>query len=596
MTTPHLLLISIGPVQDFIAQARRSRDLWFGSHLLSELSRAAAAALARTDATLIFPAFGNTDPELAPCDTPTRCTTKHPPVAVANKILAEIPPGPDPYTYAEQARAAVHNEWRGIATRVRNAPRCRGLFAADIDDVWNEQVEDVLEFYAVAVPQHGNYDAERRAAEQALAGRKNLRDFRPWQHDRPGTPKSSLDGARVSVLSRDRTAPSFSRLRMAEQEQLDAIGVIKRAGFEPDQFVPLVNIAAGMWLQQAQARCPDPLAEVRNACKDQKIPSVSRRLPVVEPLPFDASVLYPSRWPALFKELPTPGDAAAARTWGEAHVTSLLNRMHGAPTPYVACLVADGDHMGRAIGRLDCAEANRKFSRALADFPSAAREIIEQQHFGALVYAGGDDVLAFLPVATACDCAAALAACFHDIMATVTSADTPTLSVGIAVGHMMEAMSVLLDLGRQAERAAKDADRNALAVIVDKRSGGQRRLALNWNTKPLARLKADAALLAGPLSTGKLHELEALLRRFPDPARTAVPPDAAAALAAYAREALAHSGDGSATATLKDLLDVPDATSAGPAPDYATFRKDLAAAIDRVLVVRTLHEAGFTPS
>ena len=46
MSGGHLLLVSLGPVQDFIAQARRSRDLWFGSHLLSELSRAAAKSLA----------------------------------------------------------------------------------------------------------------------------------------------------------------------------------------------------------------------------------------------------------------------------------------------------------------------------------------------------------------------------------------------------------------------------------------------------------------------------------------------------------------------------------------------------------------------
>jgi len=27
-----LLLVAIGPVQQFIGQARRMRDLWFGSH------------------------------------------------------------------------------------------------------------------------------------------------------------------------------------------------------------------------------------------------------------------------------------------------------------------------------------------------------------------------------------------------------------------------------------------------------------------------------------------------------------------------------------------------------------------------------------
>lgn len=53
----YLFLAAIGPVQELIATARRSRDLWFGSFLLSELSRAAAQALEQEplNGTLIFP-------------------------------------------------------------------------------------------------------------------------------------------------------------------------------------------------------------------------------------------------------------------------------------------------------------------------------------------------------------------------------------------------------------------------------------------------------------------------------------------------------------------------------------------------------------
>ncbi len=56
----YLFLVTIGPVQDFIAASRKTRDLWFGSMLLGKVSRAAAVALenhidkARGDA-LIFP-------------------------------------------------------------------------------------------------------------------------------------------------------------------------------------------------------------------------------------------------------------------------------------------------------------------------------------------------------------------------------------------------------------------------------------------------------------------------------------------------------------------------------------------------------------
>ena len=52
----YLVAIAIGPVQDFIAAARRCRDLWYGSWLLSEISKAAALELQERGANLIFPA------------------------------------------------------------------------------------------------------------------------------------------------------------------------------------------------------------------------------------------------------------------------------------------------------------------------------------------------------------------------------------------------------------------------------------------------------------------------------------------------------------------------------------------------------------
>ena len=74
--TEHLLIVSIGPVQDFIAAARKCQDLWFGSFLLSELARA-WPRLHDQQATLIFPGSKlNTDD-----------------LSVANKVVAKLPRG-----------------------------------------------------------------------------------------------------------------------------------------------------------------------------------------------------------------------------------------------------------------------------------------------------------------------------------------------------------------------------------------------------------------------------------------------------------------------------------------------------------------------
>lgn len=584
MSARHLLLISLGPVQDFIAQARRTRDLWFGSHLLSELSRAAARSLARDGAALIFPSLQADDPELLPCDEPVRSighpNAGHPPISVANKILAEAPSDREPSELLTSARKAAMCRWLKIARQVREK-RGRTLIADSIDDVWAEQIDDVLEFYGVWVPFGGDYDDARLAAERALAGRKNLRDFRSWHHDRVGAPKSSLDGARVSVLKRDRSHEDFRRFRIGETEQLDAVGVIKRTGFEPEQFVPLVNVAAGEWIWRAARAAPAELEKLAAACAGRSVPKIHRAVQVVAPFPFDATVLYPERWAPLFKAQFSVTDTKIARSWGEAHVRPLLRAMRSEPPSYIACLVADGDRMGAAISALPGPDANRKFSELLAQFPTGARQIVENEHLGSLVYAGGDDVLAFVPTVLALSCARALAEKFRKLLEGAVPAEVvPTLSVGLGIGHVMEPMSGLLALGRDAERAAKAGGRNALAILVDKRSGGRRQTVLSWHDDPLARLKQDRGLLDGRLSTGKVYELEMLLKRMPDPDGAAdIPANAAAALFAYANGTLIHSSEGSDGVQLDELGVHPDA-------NYAHLRADMLRAIDRLLIAR----------
>ena len=54
MTQQYMLLFSLGPVQSFIAQARKTRDLWLGSYLLSVLMEAAMEHIKRE--SLVFPA------------------------------------------------------------------------------------------------------------------------------------------------------------------------------------------------------------------------------------------------------------------------------------------------------------------------------------------------------------------------------------------------------------------------------------------------------------------------------------------------------------------------------------------------------------
>jgi CRISPR-associated protein Cmr2 len=514
--TAYLLLVTLGPVQDFIAQARRTRDLWYGSHLLSELGRAAARALADGGAQLIFPSLRAGDAQLQPCLAPLRADGT-PPQNVANKLLAEVPSGVDPKQLARAVRAAVTRYWRDDLAEPVKA-RCTGVLASGVEAVWAEQVDTFLEFAASWSPL-ADYAQTRRQIEQAIAGRKMLRDFGAWTHGLGSVPKSSLDGARETVLRppKARQDTLVRKYRIAGAEQLDAIGLVKRAGGEPDQFVPVVNVALASWLDLVSRVAPSELDGLRTACGGAGVSRVARTdLPCTAPFPLDASVLLPSRWRSVFEEQGLKGNA---ESWGRQYVQPILGKV-SEPYPYVACLVADGDHMGRAIDRLGSAAEHRTFSEALARFAGEARRVVEQDHRGALVYAGGDDVLAFLPLPEALSCAEELRENFASAMASacqsITAEQRPTLSVGLGIGHVMESMGDLLALGRQAEREAKR-DRNALALRVDKRSGGTRTWHAQWSADPVRALHDATALLHDRLPSRKVYEIASTLARLPEP-------------------------------------------------------------------------------
>jgi CRISPR-associated protein Cmr2 len=564
----HLLVVQLGPVQDFIVQARRTRDLWFGSHLLSELSRAAAKAAAGHGA-LIFPALDANDPELDPCDTLSRHTG--PPVSIANKVVVELRAGPAPEVVAVTIRTAVDARWRAIADKVRNTHKAD--LADDIEAVWNEQIGSLVEYTAAWAAINRDYAAVRRQVEAAIGGRRRLRDFASIRHHRDRAPASSLDGGRVSVLAPPgtrRARRAERRLLLGDGESLDAVGVVKRRGGTPEQFLSVLNVAVTPWLRRAEAipTAAAALDALRSACHDLTVEDdagVIRRLDRISRpelsgaalLPFNASVLFVNRLLAVFEELGASKDRAgiAARAWEVNHLRPLLAAA-GEPPSYVACLVADGDRMGLALDGLHSADAHRELARVLGAFPAQARRIVEQDHDGIVVYAGGDDVLAFVPVCRSVACAEALRRAFETAMRDALDSahridraagrrppvddarsSAPTLSVGVGIGHVLDSMGHLRDLGARAEKAAKQS-RNALAVVVDRRSGGDHLWSASWSDDPAGQLARDVDRLdrgtgrPAHLPMAKVHELARLLRGFSVPAAPSIarPKDRAAPL------------------------------------------------------------------
>ena len=502
----HLMAIAVGPVQDFIAAARRTRDLWFGSYLLSEISRSVAASVEANGGKLIFPALIDT-------------------ANVANVILAELPSG-EPNAVGAKAKQAAEECWHGFAIHSR-----KEAGNAINDEVWKHQISDVIEFYAawVSYLDSANYAEDRKRLMRLLNGRKNCRDFSEQLFSDVGVPKSSLDGQRASVLvqpkfrgERDKLRKSWpSSLRLSVGEELDVVGVTKRLGKRKDTNHPtypsVARVAAETWLSGQEKQ--GELETLRLAC--EKL--ISKGLNTVREenyqyFPYEGTVVFKDRLTDLQNELNLQ-DADFA------DVKAALKDLRPEPNPYLAILVADGDKMGATISALSSPAAHRAFSQDLAGFAVEAERVVTS-HNGVLVYAGGDDVLAFLPVDKCLSCARSL---HSDFGKRLNAYGISTLSVGIGIGHFMDNLEDLLDYGRAAEKAAKTPDRNGLAVHLHKRGGAPIRVRANWNQHLDQRLIRFASLMNACVIPSKLpYELRAmskLYENWPENADAAIQQD-----------------------------------------------------------------------
>ena len=473
--TQHLLHIHIGPMQTFIASARRTRDLWFGSWLMSELSKAAAQGIAKQDEKnkLIFPAQGS---DLTPDSD----------LGVSNKIAALTA---SPKLAANVAKDAMDKRYADLITTASLQQK--------LPDSWplaKNQLYSFIEFYWVSYPINGDYANARRYADALLAARKNSRNFKRVDWEGAGLQKSSLNGRMETVIPPKLSAEAmYNQFRARSGEQLSGVDLLKRLGKakqnDKSRFPSTSHMAAMPLEAKLAAKASDPtvlkawktyLGALPKAVQEQERIYLSEDLRLSVLGEMDGGLLFESR----LLDFMDKGETAVPKQKLNAFLQTvgIVN-----PNPYYALLVGDGDGMGAAINDLKTADAHRDFSTKLAKFSQDAKTIVERED-GAVVYAGGDDVLALLPLHTAVSTTATLAQAFQNQM------DGLTFSAGIAIVHHLEPLEDALELARKAEKEAKAyikciqkengkpevSKKNALAIVLNKRSGAPRIVAGRW--------------------------------------------------------------------------------------------------------------------
>jgi CRISPR-associated protein Cmr2 len=533
MTTA-VLVFTFGPVQSFIIEARRASDLFVGSAILSELAKAAAQAIGVND--LVYPASVSSD--------------------VPNVLVARVPAA-NAKSIAEQAEQKLYTRWKEIAESARNKFVKWGFTDPTFDNIWQRQVEHMWEVYWVAAEETTDYAEAYARARAALDAVKRSRIFTAC--DEPGI-KDTLSGLREALHCSGQVGysaikefwqmiaqhPSVgpSLLRSAGRERLDAIGAVKRfcnladkqfpsvseasaastsrqviCNLADKQFPSVSTITALDFIERARQRAPNQLQAHRDAVDELLGEYAYQPRAQDNDWPFDGDLLFAetltkNRLEDSYALTQPDRDKldAARRT-----LKALYKAVGGSPSPYYALLVLDGDSMGRRINEClkqqNSQQAHKQLSQSLANFASQVQNLFQSTP-GCLIYNGGDDVLAFLPLAWVLEKAQALSQAFDQVS---KNAPVPgTVSAGIALVHHLHPLDAALRAARAAEREAKRvAGKAAVCITALKRSGERVTAATKWNSLGVLQ-SLIAHLQGGNLSTGFVTDASLSLEAIPD--------------------------------------------------------------------------------
>lgn len=535
---------TFGPVQEFVAQARRTRDLWAGSWLLSYLAENAIAAAERANARIILPFREEREHGIV-----TMVAGGHVKRfgGIPNRFTAEAA---DPVSAAKAAECGLREAWQRIA-----------------DAVWNNFVKPVTEYghgtREIWERQVANYWEISWVVDDArfLVARKNLRlvDARvePGDHC---TLIGGLQEISGYVRPRERVEQTqfWSCLRqkiavldLEENERLCAIALIKRlfvhvaceaVGVDLKKvrgWPSTAWLAASPWIERVTASHAEMAADfvrsleamqwTRKPCGERE--AARQRFPQQDtpcfssldgPLYFVSALKNPASLDNL-KEGQDPGPAVKA-------LTRLYEACDGGPEPFYAVLLMDGDRMGEMLGRArsaDPREGEQEISFALRRFARGVDDVVRKMH-GHTVYAGGDDVLALLPADTALACAIELESSYRAEFAEIAAvAGRALISGALVFAHYRAPLRrVLRYAHRLLDEVAKErTGRGALAVGLVQSSGITAEWSAPWPVVrgetptmriPLGELAADFRE-GGPFNPTFLYNLRRTLERLADP-------------------------------------------------------------------------------
>lgn len=486
-----LLIFTIGPVQSFIYQARKTRDLKNGSMLLSYLiQETAEKGIKDFNADIIFP----------------KIIVGEKNTSLPNRFLAsiEVKNVEEAKHFGIELEKFVHDELTRIGKNVLTK-----LKYESGKDFYNEYISQIMAhlevYWAFQSLENCSYESAYFKVEQNLGIVKNARLFNQL-------PKNE-NGRKCSV-SGERDALAFGKFEYGKNKfpfpdrfvKAEKAAIINNfeIGFNAGEGLSAVNLMKRFWQDEKFPSTADiAMGSFEDKLKAEGIGETFNDYKGLYGINYDGQLLFEENLTEhyfLKKGLYFYLQNSNGKPLFEKMKEDLKNLLKTAkeknirPSSYYAFISFDGDEMGKWFkGKMiskddDLQTFHRTFGERLKEFSKEAiKNLIAPK--GIAVYAGGDDFIGFINLDYLFPVLLMLRKQFQDLvnipMKTKYNLNLDlTFSAGLVISHYKTPLSEVINEAKNLEKEVAKNDekggRNALALRVIKHAGERQLSWLNW--------------------------------------------------------------------------------------------------------------------
>jgi len=474
-----LFLFTIGPVQSFIAQSRKTQDLYSGSFLLSHLSDIAIDKLNTlvSSCDLIFP-----NKEIA---------------SKPNRFIAKIE-CEDPEKIGSELYNFVQSEYRKICEDIVTK------LSLSAPEGFDQQIDYLLDLHWIALDfEEGEYVSKFSELESYLGAVKNIRCF--YQFQEAGR-KCSLCGER-NVLFYGGTR---KRAHVHDAEEITNVSNKFISDGEGLCAVCLSKRFAGRYFKSKYNGSFPSTAEIS-------------LMDTISKLDFSLLYHYKSFFGSDFDEQLYFKDNLTKKYFEKNGIkadpenslkeldklTNTAEQMGLKFSNYYALLCLDGDNMGKWLSgkyledkdKSELMNFHLDLTKKLGSYAVKVKKIVQNPK-GVLVYSGGDDVLAFINLTYLLPVMKELRDNFpaFEEFSYIKQGEKSSASCGVCIAHYKTPLQEVLTWARKMEHEAKSIDDNdkkdAFSIAVLKRSGEIHKTVFKWKYETLDTIEVLAELVS----------------------------------------------------------------------------------------------------